>query len=315
MEFVQKKLFHLVPVVLAVTIITFLFVNLLPGDVAYVILGQEATPENLAVVRAELKLDQPFPVRYLSWLGGVLTGDFGRSFISHQPVFEAIMQRLPVTLELILITQFLVIFTAVPLGVLSAYKRGKWLDRIIGSLAFGLLSVPNFMMAILLIFLFSVYWGVLPATGYEPLSAGLWTNLRGFVLPALTLALIEWCALMRVLRADIVATLQEEYILVARAKGVPRFRILFFHALKPSLLSTVTLFAINVATMISGSLIVETVFALPGVGRLLVSAIYSRDYIMVQGIVLFAAMAFVVINFLVDTIYALIDPRIRHDQP
>lgn len=314
MKFLQQKLLHLIPVMLAVTIITFLFINLLPGNVAHVILGEEATPEDIAQIESELRLNEPLPQRYLFWLGNVLSGDFGRSYISQEPVMEAILARLPVTLELMFITQLLAVLLALPAGVFSAYRAGRPADRVLTSVAFAMLSIPNFMMAIILIFIFAVGLGVLPATGFEPLSSGLWKNLRTFILPSLTLALIEWCALMRILRSDMIATLQEEFIMVARAKGLPELRILFTHALKPSLFSAVTLFGLQVASLINGSLVVETIFALPGVGRLLVQSIFDRDYIMVQGVVLFAAMGFVLINFAVDALYAVLDPRIRHEQ-
>ena len=313
MKFLQKKLLHLIPVMLAVSAVTFLFVNMLPGDVAYALLGFEATPEAIAEVQKSLRLDDPIPIRYLRWLGDVLRGDFGHSFIRQEPVMEAILNRLPVTLELMILTQLIAVALSLPLGVWCAYRADQPFDRLVAGAAFAMLSIPNFMLAIILIFAFAVTLGVLPATGYEPLSAGLWANLRTFVLPSLTLALIEWCALMRVLRSDMIATLQEEFIMVARAKGLPDRRVLFTHALKPSLFSAVTLFGLQVASLISGSLVVETIFALPGIGRLLVNAIYDRDYIMVQGIVLFAALGFVAINFLVDATYALLDPRIRHE--
>ncbi|MCZ6646970.1 MAG: ABC transporter permease [SAR324 cluster bacterium] len=313
MRFLQKKLMHLIPVMFLVTVITFLFVNLLPGDVAYIILGEEATPEAIAIIQEELRLNEPMLLRYLWWMGDVLSGDFGNSFITQEPVMEALLGRLPVTLELMLITQAIAVLLALPLGVLSAYRAGRPVDRIVSGAAFGMLSIPNFMMAIILIFIFAVTFGALPATGYEPISEGLWKNLRTFILPSLTLALIEWCALMRLLRSDMIATLQEEFITVARAKGLPYRRILFTHALKPSLFSAITLFGLNVASLISGSLVVETIFALPGIGRLLVDSVFSRDYIMVQGVVLFAAIGFVLVNFLVDALYAVLDPRIRHE--
>ncbi|MFQ5990269.1 MAG: ABC transporter permease [Candidatus Methylomirabilales bacterium] len=314
MKFLKKKLLHLLPVMVAVTAITFLFVNLLPGDVAYVLLGEDATPESIAEVQKALRLNDPIPIRYVRWLGDVLSGDFGRSFITQEPVLEAILNRLPVTLELMILTQVLALLLALPLGVFTAYRAGGGFDRSAAGVTFGLLSVPNFVMAILLIFFLAVRLDLLPATGYEPLSAGIWANLRTFILPALTLALIEWCALMRVLRADMIATLQEDFILMAKAKGLPTLRILFAHALKPSSFTVITLFALNVASLISGSLVVETIFALPGIGRLLVNSIYQRDFIMVQGVVLFASIAFVLVNFSVDLLYAVLDPRIRHDR-
>ena len=313
MRFIQKRLLQVVPVIFAVTAITFLFVNLLPGDVAYTILGEEATPEAIAIVHRELRLDDPIPLRYVRWLGDVFAGDLGRSFITQQPVLEAIVERIPVTLELMLITQAIALLLAVPLGVVTAYRAGGHLDQGIAGLSFALLSIPNFMMAILLIFLFAIYFDVLPATGYRPFSEGVWANLRTFILPSVTLALIEWCALMRVLRSDMISTLKEDFILVAKAKGLSDWRILFVHALKPSSFTLLTLFGLNVASLISGSLVVETIFALPGIGRLLVNSIYTRDFIMVQGVVLFASVAFVLINLGVDLLYTVLDPRIRHD--
>ena len=313
MQFLQKKLMHLIPVVIAVSVVTFLFVNLLPGNVAYNLLGDQATPELVAEVEKELGLDKPLVLRYVIWFGGVLKGDFGRSFVTREDVMSAIMDRMPISIELMVITQVFALLLSMPLGILSAYRAGRPLDRMIAGTSFGLLSIPNFMMAIILIFIFSVKLDWFPATGFTPLTEDLTENLQSFFLPALTLAMIEMCALMRVLRSDMIATLQEEFIMVARAKGLPNWRILLTHALKPSLFSMITLFAINMASLISGSLVVETIFALPGLGSLLVQSIYTRDYIMVQGVVLFGALAFVIINFAVDMVYAVLDPRIRHD--
>lgn len=314
MGYLGNKLLHIVPVMLAVTVITFGFIYLLPGDVTYSILGDQATPELVAELQEELGLKVNPVLRYFRWMGGVLQGDFGRSFITQEKVTDAIVSRLPVTLELMILTQILALLFSVPLAVYSAYRAGGAMDRATTGVTFGVLSVPNFLMAILLIYTFAVYFNILPASGFTPLSEGLWANLRSFALPALTLALIEFCALSRVLRADMIATLQEEYILTAKAKGLPIWRILFVHALKPSSFTMITLFAINVGSLISGSLVVETVFALPGIGRLLVNAIYTRDFIMVQGVVLFASIMFVMVNLAADLLYAALDPRIRHER-
>lgn len=314
MGYLGNKLLHIVPVMLAVTVITFGFIYLLPGDVTYAILGDQATPELVAELQEELGLKVNPVLRYFRWMGGVLQGDFGRSFITQEKVTDAIVSRLPVTLELMILTQILALLFSVPLAVYSAYRAGGAMDRATTGVTFGVLSVPNFLMAILLIYTFAVYFNILPASGFTPLSEGLWANLRSFALPALTLALIEFCALSRVLRADMIATLQEEYILTAKAKGLPIWRILFVHALKPSSFTMITLFAINVGSLISGSLVVETVFALPGIGRLLVNAIYTRDFIMVQGVVLFASIMFVMVNLAADLLYAALDPRIRHER-
>jgi peptide/nickel transport system permease protein len=217
-----------------------------------------------------------------------------------------------VSLELMVITVVLALLISIPLAILCAVKSGSALDRFVTGLAFGKLSLPPFMVAILLIYLFAVELNWLPATGWVPFAEDPVANLRSFILPAVTLAFAEWPVLMRVLRSDMIATLQEDYIAMARAKGLRPARILLVHALKPSSLTLVTVAGINIGRLIGGALIVETIFALPGIGRLLVGAIYARDFIILQGVVLFVATGFVIVNFIVDMLYAVLDPRIRH---
>jgi peptide/nickel transport system permease protein len=257
-------------------------------------------------------LDQPIWWRYLSWLGHVLQGDFGRSFRTGQTVLQAVTERLPVSIELMLLAEIAGLAIGVPLAIACAVRAGSTFDRFMTGTAFGMLSVPAFLSAILLIYLFAVQLRWLPATGYIPFNEDPVGNLRCFVLPALTLALAEWPGIMRVLRSDMIATLQEDYIAMAKAKGLKPARILFVHALKPSSLTLVTITGINIGRLIGGALIVETIFALPGLGRLLVSALYTRDLIILQGVVLIVACGFVVMNFIVDLFYAVLDPRIRH---
>ncbi len=310
--FVARRLLYLLPVLLAVSLMTFLIASLLPGDLAYVILGDQATPEKVEALRHDMGLDQPIWWRYLGWLGHVLEGDFGRSFRTGQTVLQAVAERLPVSFELMILAELIGLAIGVPLAIACAAKSGGALDRFMTSTAFGMLSVPTFLSAILLIYLFAVELRVLPATGYVPLAEDPSGNLRFFVLPALTLALAEWPGIMRVLRSDMIATLQEDYIALAKAKGLKPSRILFVHALKPSSLTLVTITGINIGRLIGGALIVETIFALPGIGRLLVGAIYTRDLIILQGVVLLVAAGFVLMNFIVDMLYAVLDPRIRH---
>ncbi len=311
MRYVLKRLRHLLVVLFAVTFLTFLLVNVLPGDVAYDIAGQDASEEDVQAIRAELGLDRPVPVRYIDWLGGVLTGDWGESFRTGEPVLEAIASRFPVSFELMVLAQVFAILLAIPLGVFSALRANGRFDQVVALASFLFLSVPAFMMAILLIYVFGLWLHWLPVTGYEPLSEGLWANLRNFILPALSFALAEWTVLMRVLRADMIGVLQEDYIAMARAKGVPTWRILLVHAMRPASFSFITLLGLQVGNLIGGSIIIESIFALPGVGRLLVGAIYSRDFIVIQGCVTFIAIAYVVVNFGVDMGYALLDPRVR----
>jgi peptide/nickel transport system permease protein len=310
--FIARRLLYLLPVLFAVSLLTFLIASLLPGDLAYVILGDQATPENVAALRHDMGLDQPIWWRYLGWLGHVLQGDFGRSFRTGQTVLQAVVDRLPVSIELMLLAEIMGLVIGVPLAIVCAARAGGAFDRIVTGTAFGMLSVPTFLSAILLIYLFAVELHLLPATGYVPLSEDPVGNLRFFVLPALTLALAEWPGIMRVLRSDMIATLQEDYIALAKAKGLKPSRILFVHALKPSSLTLVTITGINIGRLIGGALIVETIFALPGIGRLLIGAIFTRDLIILQGVVLLVGAGFVMVNFIVDLLYAVLDPRIRH---
>ena len=309
---IGRRLVYLVPVLLAVTALTFLIANLLPGDLAIAMLGDQATPENVAALHRKLGLDLPLWQQYLHWLGGVLGGDFGTSHRTGETVLHAIAGRLPVSLELLVIAELGGIAIGVPLAILCAVRPGSTFDRTVSGIAFGTLSVPPFMLAILLIFIFALRLGLLPATAYVPLAQDPLGNLRAMALPGATLALLEWPTIMRVLRSDMISTLQEDYIAMARAKGLRWRRILLVHALKPSSLTLVTVIGVNVGRLIGGAVITESIFALPGIGRLLVDAIYTRDFIVLQGGVLLVAIGFVIINFIVDLLYAALDPRIRH---
>ncbi|ULK96407.1 ABC transporter permease [Bradyrhizobium sp. I71] len=312
LNFVVRRLLAILPVLLAVSLLTFLIASLLPGDLAFVILGDQATPENVAALRRDMGLDQPLWWRYLSWLGHVLQGDLGRSFRTGQTVLQAVAERIPVSLQLMLMAEFIGLLIGVPVAIACAARAGGAFDRFMTGSAFAMLSMPSFLTAILLIYLFAVELHWLPATGYVPFTEEPLSNLRFFVLPALTLALAEWPGIMRVLRSDMIATLQEDYIALAKAKGLKPSRILFVHALKPSSLTLVTVTGINIGRLLGGTLIVESIFALPGIGRLLVGAIYTRDLVILQGVVLLVACGFVIVNFIVDMLYAVLDPRIRH---
>ena len=311
MRYLTARFVHLLAVLLAVTFVTFMLVNVLPGDIAYDIAGLDSSEEEVQAIREEIGLNRPVLVRYARWLGGFLTGDWGHSFRTREPVLEAIMTRFPVSLELVLIAQIMALLLALPLGVISALRANSRFDRIVTVGGFFCLSVPNFMMAIILIYVFGLWLNWLPVTGYEPISEGLWVNLRNFILPSLSFALAEWTLLARVLRSDMIGVLQEDYISMARAKGMPVRRILWVHAMRPSSFSLITLLGLQVGVLIGGSIIIESIFALPGVGRLLIGSIFARDFMVIQGCVTFIAVAYVVINFGVDICYALLDPRVR----
>jgi peptide/nickel transport system permease protein len=312
MHWLARQLLRLVVVLFCVTLLTYLIVNILPGDVAIAILGSLATPQDIAGLRADLGLDRPILVRYFDWLGSALTGDLGRSYRNSEPVAQAIADRLPVSLQLMLMAQLIALGIAVPVALLSVRRPGGLFDRLSASAAFGFLAMPNFMLGVVLIYLFSVTLDLFPATGFTPLSEDLWGNLESMILPALTLGLVEWTVLMRVLRSDLLSTLKEDFILLARAKGLPPWRVLLRHALRPTSITLITIVGLNIGGLIGGAVIVEQIFALPGVGRLLLGGIFNRDLILVQGTVSFIAVGFVVVNFLVDMLYAVLDPRVRH---
>lgn len=298
---------------LAVSLVSFLLVALLPGDLALLILADSATPERVASLRAELGLDQPLWQRYATWLVNVLHGDLGRGIHSGEATLDVILSRLPVTVELILLTQLVALGLAIPLGIWSAYRRGSAVDHATLAGCLGLLSMPAFVLALAMIYVFALQLQWLPATGFVPLSEGVWANLQSMAMPVLSLALIEVPVYLRLLRSEMVATLQQNFIALARGMGLPTWRILFENALRPSSLNLITVVGINMGRLMGGAIIIESMFALPGVGQLLVESIYQQEYLVTQGIVLFVAVAFIGINLLTDVVYALVDPRLLRD--
>lgn len=311
MAFFGRRLLYFLFIVFIVSGITFAMVDLLPGDAAQVSSGPEASGETLASVRHEMGLDAPLIVRYFRWIARIARGDLGRSLVTREPVWDALMVRLPVTLELLIFAQFMALFLAVPAAMICSGKPGGPLDRVLTIAGFASISLPSFVSAILLIFFFVLCLGWLPATGYRPLSDGLSANVKSLLLPGLSIALVEWVILFRVLRSDLIATLGEDFILLARSKGAGRARVLFRHALRPSSLNLLTIIGLQAGHLVGGALVIETIFALPGIGRLLVTAVYSRDVFMIQGCVLWITLGYVSINLLIDIFYAALDPRIR----
>ncbi|QGG93912.1 ABC transporter permease [Actinomarinicola tropica] len=310
---IGRKLIGLVPVLLAASFLTFMLLSLLPGDPALQILGMSnPTPEQIEQVREELGLNDSLPVRYWNWLSDAATGDLGSSFQTRQTVTAAIGERLPVTAQLMVMSLSMAVVVSIPLGVAVAYKAGSLFDRGVTAVTFGLLSIPNFVLALFLIIVFAVELGWFPATGWTRLSDSVPDSLRGAFLPSLSLAIGNVAVLTRLLRTDMIATLQEDHVVMAKAKGLPTRQILFRHALRPSSFSLMTVLGLQVAALLSGTVIIEQIFALPGLGRLLLDRITNRDYIMVQGLVLFLATVYVFVNFAIDILYSFLDPRIRH---
>lgn len=313
-RFILSKLGRLVATLFAVSLMTFMMTALLPGDPVNAILPPTAPRDEafVAQVREELGLDDPLPVRYINWLGDALRGDLGRSLVDDRPVATTIRERLPVTAELAFLAVGLAVLLAIPIGVIGAYKQGEAVDQVSSAGVQIALSIPNFIAGLFLIWLLSVKLQWLPATGWKRISTdGLLGNLSTAILPATALALGQMAFFSRLVRSDMIQTLQEDFVLSARAKGLRDRYILLRHALRPSSLSLVTIVGINIGALLGGTVVIESLFALPGLGFRLINAIFQRDFLVIQGITLFVATAYVIINTLVDMLYVLIDPRIR----
>jgi peptide/nickel transport system permease protein len=306
------RLPRLVLTVFIVCTSVFFVISAVPGSLAVRILGADnATPEAIKMVERDLQLDQPLLVRWFLWLGRLLKGDFGYSYVQNASVGDLIGRALPATLEILAIAIVLALAISLPLGIIAAYRADRPIDRIISVATFVLLAVPTFVMAVLLIIVFAVKGNLLPATGWVAFSVDPLANLRAAILPSVTLGVAQVAAFTRLLRSEMIATLQEEYIMMARAKGMSVSRTLLHHALRPSVLPLVTLVGIQIGVLIGGSVIVETIFAVPGIGALMFNAIQDHDYPVVQGVTVVIASGFVAVNFLVDVAYAILDPRLR----
>lgn len=301
------------PVMLVVAVLTFLLMHLLPGDPATIIAGDMADQEAIAQVRRDLGLDQPVATQLRLWLANLAQGDFGRSLMLNQPVAQAVAERLPVTLSLALVAFVVTIPTGILLGVAAAVWRDTWADSLVMALALIGVSAPNFWIAILSVILFSVTLGWLPSSGYAPLSDGVGGWLAALIQPAVVLALFQIGYLARMTRSAMLEVLDQDYIRTAEAKGVAPRATILKHAFRNTLMQVVTVSGYILSLLIGGSVVIEQIFALPGIGRLLVQAIMARDYPVVQGTMLLLGFAFVFINIVIDLIYAWVDPRIRYD--
>ncbi len=314
MRFIAKRVLQLIPVLLIVSLLTFLLLNLLGGtdQVVLTVAGPGASPEQIEEVERDLELDKPLPQRYLNWLGDAVRGDLGRSYINETDVSTYVRDRAPISLQLMLYAQILALLVAVPLGVLAAYRSNSRVDRGLSTAAFGLLSVPNFIIGVLLVYLLALTFGWFPATGSVEFGDDPFEHFKSLFLPSLTLAVGLIAIYMRLLRTDMIATLQEDYIGMAKAKGMPTWHILFRHAFRPSSFSLLTVAGITVGNLIGGALIVEQIYGIHGLGELIVFSIFQRDYLVVQGVVVVICVAFVLTNFVIDLLYGFLDPRIRH---
>jgi peptide/nickel transport system permease protein len=312
LAFILRRLASTVLVMALVGVFIFLLLHLSPGDPAAIIAGDNATPVQIAAIRRSLGLDDPLHVQFWRWAGRVLTGDLGISIFSNVPVATLIAQRIGPTLSLAFTTIILAVTLAITAGVLAAWKAGSWIDRVVMILSVVSFSVPVFVVGYLLIYVFAITLRWLPVQGYTPMGEGLWLWARHLILPTVALGLAYVALIARITRTAILDVLAEDYMRTARAKGVSTGPMLFKHALKNAGVPIVTVVGIGVALLIGGVVITETVFNLPGIGRLVVDAIAKRDYPIIQGVILLFSGVYVVVNLLVDLSYTLLDPRIRY---
>jgi peptide/nickel transport system permease protein len=307
-----RRLILTVPVMLVVSTTVFLLLYLTPGDPVGVILGPEATEQQKAELRARLGLDQPAHVQLANWYLRLLRGDLGTSIFLNKPVVQAFLERVEPTLMLTLLAMAFAVGIGLPAGIIAAKLRGSWFDLAAMLVAIAGVSMPTFWVGLNLIFIFGVTLNWLPVAGYQPLSAGLWENIRYLLMPAFTLGFAQSALLARITRSMMLEVLAQDYIRTARAKGLSEAAVVLSHALRNAMIPVITVIGLSFAILLGGAVITEQVFNIPGVGRLLVQAVSRRDYPLVQGIVLIIAAVYVIVNLVVDLVYAYLDPRIRH---
>jgi peptide/nickel transport system permease protein len=312
LSYIFRRVLSTLPVMAIVALFVFSLLYIAPGDPAAVIAGDQASPADVERIRQGLGLDRPFLVQFGTWLWQILHGNLGTSIFTNMPVAAMIAQRIEPTFSLMAITLVLTILIAVPLGVAAAWKAGSWVDRTIMAFAVFAFSLPVFVVGYVLAFVFALYFEWLPVQGYTPLAAGIWPWLQNLILPALALGSVYIALIARITRASMLEVLQQDYVRTARAKGLDTRNILFVHALKNAAVPIVTVIGIGIALLIGGAVVTESVFAIPGLGRLTIDAILRRDYPVIQGIVLLFSFVYVLVNLLVDVTYTLVDPRIRY---
>jgi peptide/nickel transport system permease protein len=312
LKYLLQRLATIVPTLFFVSVLIFGLQQLLPGDPAIALAGEERDPETIRYLREKFHLDEPLPVRYWHWASGVLQGDLGESVRIQKPVMELILEKLPVTIQLATMAMLIALVIGITAGVISAVKKDTWLDYAANVFALWGLSTPNFWLGILLILLFAVQLGWLPASGYVSPFEDLKANLSAMIMPAFVLGNAIAAVLMRHTRSAMLQVLSSDYVRTARAKGLDERVVVLKHALRNALIPVITLGALEFGTLLSGAVLTEQVFTIPGFGKLIVDAVFNRDYLVVQGVVLFTATVYIMLNLLADVAYFVVNPRMRH---
>lgn len=310
-KYILKRILYLLPVLAVVAVVDFVIIHLTPGDPAAVILGSDATDVDLAKLREQLGLNLPIYVQFGRWLWGVLHGDMGWSIFMDMPVSTAIWQHLGPTVSLTLLAEIIAIVVALPIGIMAAANRGTWLDQSFMTLALLGISIPSFWIGLNFIMLFAVQLNWLPAAGYQPLSSGLVNHLKYLIMPAVSLGIMQGALIARMTRSSLLEVLNENYIRTAEAKGLKRWVVINKHALRNAFIPILTVIGLTFAVLIGGAVVTETVFNIPGIGKLIVTSVLRRDYAVIQGAILMTATSYVMINLVIDLMYAIIDPRVR----
>lgn len=312
--YIIKRLLSLIPVLLVVTITIFLIIHITPGDPAATILGLEATEEQIEVLNEELGLNRPITEQYISWVGDLLKGDLGDSIFMHQPVTEAIAEHMGPTISLAILAQIIALILAIPFGIIAAYKRGSIVDvSLMGISLFGM-AIPSFLLGLLLMLVVGVQLQWLPVAGYEPLENGIWAHFQYLILPGISLGAIQAALITRMTRASMLEVLNLNYVKTARSKGLKELSVLIKHAFRNAFLPILTVIGQTFGTLITGAVVVESIFNIPGLGQLIMNSIERRDFAVIQGVVFVATLMYVSINLIIDLLYGVIDPRVRLDR-
>ncbi|MBI1294327.1 ABC transporter permease subunit [bacterium] len=313
-RYLVRRLVSLLPLVFLIALIAFTLVRLTPGDPAAVVAGPDATPEEVARIRASMGLDDPIPLQFLRWAGQVfLQGNLGNSIVQGQPVLEMILQRAQPTLLLAAVGGFLSILMGIPLGVIAAVKHNSWFDRTLMSLAIVGLSIPNFWLGVLLVMALSIYFPLFPPSGFVSIQNGGFSALRYLILPGIAIGASNAAFLARMVRSSMLDVLNQDYVRTARSKGLGERRVIYSHALRNAMIAPLTVIGLLIANLTSGTVIIEIVFNVPGAGRLLINSVARRDYPVMQGIILITALIYIFANLIVDLFYGVLDPRVRYE--